>query len=216
MSYAKKQKKWIKKHDVKIGDFVRVIKEVNEIIDNKEDEEELKQQICNSYFCRWIHDGMDNSIGKIFKIIGFSGDGFNSIKLENEWCYSRKSLLKITDLKELAPFYIEIESEEQSKKVQEICFSHGIEWKCSLNQIIHLKSKLIFCYNNELDAYIIKKEFYDVYDCKKFRQLTYDQLLRFEKKQEKKEQPITEQKVNEIIDKKIEELKQQIIEGLNK
>jgi len=191
MSYAKKQKKWIKKHDVKVGDFVNVFKQSGK---------------------DWVNR-MNDSVGKIYEVVAFDDPNIFII-LKSGFGYSRKSLKKVTDLKELAPFYVEIENEEQSRKAQEICFSHGIEkdfnndFRIGTLEIRAKEGDLIRCiqYNDICGPWNFPNK-------ENTRQLTYDKILRFENKQEEKEPQITEQKVNELIDKKIEELKQQIIKG---
>jgi len=164
MSYKKKQKKWIKKHDVKVGDFVKVVKKYN------------------SGSCFWVPNYMNSSIGKIFKVIGFSGDGFNSIKLENEWCYSRKSLKKITDLKEIVPFYVECGNLKEKEKTIDILKNHYIFRSGLLSNNEHLKISVFSREEKEIkftDFPVSHKH----YSQEKDRKLTYEQLLRFEKTQ---------------------------------
>jgi hypothetical protein len=133
MGYANEQKKWVKKHDVRFGDFVRVISNNN------------IYQIINFYWdCIWLSDGFR---------------------------YNHDKLQKITDLKELAPFYIEIKNEEQFIKVLNIMLYY------ELGDDAHL-CREIECPTN----YNYKGGFWSI-----GRQLTYEQILRFEKKQEEKE-----------------------------
>lgn len=162
MSYKKKQEKWIKKHDVKVGDFVKVVKKYN------------------SGSCFWVPNYMNSSIGKIFKVIGFSGDGFNSIKLENECCYSRKSLKKITDLKELVPFYVECGNLKEKEKTIDILKNHYIFRSGHLSNNEHLKISVFSREEKEIkftDFPVSHKH----YSQEKDRKLTYEQLQRFEK-----------------------------------
>jgi len=153
MGYKKQQKKWIKKHDVQVGDFVKVI---------KQSEDDL------------IED-QKNSIGKIFNVTSFDKTNMLII-LGNGFGYSRKEIKKITDLKEIAPFYVEIESEKQSMIAQEICFSHGIEKD-------EFQSGTLFIRNRNCKIYCLQFSgpYYNFQEREESRQLTYDQILRFEK-----------------------------------
>lgn len=151
MSYTKKQKKWIKKHDVQVGDFV-------------------------------MH--ASKGIVEIKKINDYIIVINNESKLPNYPYYHANYMLckKVTDLKELAPFYIEIENGEQSRKAQEICFSHGIEKD-------EFHSGTLFIRNRNCKIYCLQFSgtYYNFYEREESRQLTYEQLLRFEKKPEEKE-----------------------------
>jgi len=157
MGYKKQQKKWIKKHDVQVGDFV-------------------------------MH--ASKGILEIKKIDDYIIVINNESKLPNYPYYHANYMLckKITDLKELAPFYVEIESEEQSRKSQEICFSHGIEkdfnndFRIGTLEIRAKEGDLIRCiqYNDICGPWNFPNK-------ENTRRLTYEQLLRFEKKPEEKE-----------------------------
>jgi len=153
MSYAKKQKKWIKKHDVRVGDFVKVVKRAGS---------------------DWV-DYMNDSVGEIYDVIAFD-DPNMFIILKDGFGYSKKSLKKITDLKEIAPFYVKIESKEQFKRVLNIMLSYG------LGDEKDLIENFMFPSNYGSDGNFKIQTERDV-----LRELTYEQLLRFEKKQEEKE-----------------------------
>ena len=84
--YAEKQKQWIKKHNIKIGDKVRIIR--------KTDPQE------NGWEIRWI-SSMNNTIKKIGIITEISNQGIK-ISVENTigWWYPYHVLEKVEDKNE--------------------------------------------------------------------------------------------------------------------